>query len=367
MSSNTKNKNGLDRFFELAKNEKVVFTKEQSAKIINKFAYNSKFGFLANLGIKLKLVSFASIAVVSTMFFTNKIATNSEKTNFNQIEVANIKSNTISDDSLVNNSVNKIEKKFSSVSSKSIENLNKEFNSLSKENVNSNDFVLNNSEISLAYKNDNLTLNNDNLIDNYIKKNEYSSIIKDFQSDEIKTIAFDFSKHNGVSISMINSLSKFGSKLTNLSGMKAVWIINKQINVGVMGYGTQNPIDMSFKDIQNNSANGQMALGYGGLFFEYIINPDDRLHYSINTAFGGGGFNFQKSDITNKPWGAFLILEPGLSLEYKVAKYFRIGLEGSYKLSETIQKNDYYSNDNAYNNLSLNGLSGGIFLKIGLF
>jgi hypothetical protein len=190
-------------------------------------------------------------------------------------------------------------------------------------------------------------------------------------SDELKTIAFDYAIHNGFSVSPSIRLTNMAGSFSSLIGGKVSWIMNNEVTVGLIGMGYLGTNKFNYTHSSGEKFNGNMSLGYGGLFLEYTFNPDNKLHYSINSSAGFGGFKLATPIGTtakvSSPWGTFYFVEPGANIEYTYSKHLRFGVEASYRHSSVFQKSADYKQDLNFNNIQLSSISGGFFIKFGIF
>lgn len=118
-----------------------------------------------------------------------------------------------------------------------------------------------------------------------------------------------------------------------LVGGRGGWIINHTFVIGGGGYGLANNIN------GNQLVSGKVPLinfGYGGFEMEYIYDSDNLIHFTAYTLIGGGSVNYRdpanhdKFD-NNEDMQTFFILEPAVSVELNVVKFFRINFGASYR------------------------------------
>jgi len=119
--------------------------------------------------------------------------------------------------------------------------------------------------------------------------------------------------------------------------------------------------------------------GYGGILIEPVFAPRFPVHLSFPVLIGAGGIALTE-DRNNDDWDdwndwddwdydsdnnvlesdAFLVIEPGVELEFNLARYLRMGAGVSYRFTNGITldgRKDYL----------MNGLSGTVNLKFGIF
>ncbi|HEX2926101.1 MAG TPA: hypothetical protein VHP38_07580 [Ruminiclostridium sp.] len=145
------------------------------------------------------------------------------------------------------------------------------------------------------------------------------------------------------------------------------WLINHQFLIGGGGFGLTNDI------LANENVEGALGFinrpkldfGYGGLIMEYYQNPMKLFHWSVSLLIGGGGISYREGDFMEHSWrdikpDAFFVLEPAVSGELNVAKYFKIGLGAGYRFISGV--NMYGIGNTDLGNFSIN-----LALKFGKF
>ncbi len=162
--------------------------------------------------------------------------------------------------------------------------------------------------------------------------------------------------YGGPEVKFTNINNQFGL----LVGGRGGWIINHSIVLGGAGYGLTNAVDA--KVLGPDSAK-YLAFGYGGFVIEWIIKSDKMIHFSISSLIGGGGAGFRKdlhNDNAEDRDDAFLVIEPGATVELNVTKFLRLSLGASYRYVNGIEST-------ATSDESLSGLSVAILLRFGKF
>lgn len=145
------------------------------------------------------------------------------------------------------------------------------------------------------------------------------------------------------------------------------WLINHQFLIGGGGYGLANDIlaDQQVTDIFGYTERPKLNFGYGGLMLEYYHNPMRLIHFSVSLLVGGGGISYREGFFMEHSSGdntpdAFFVLEPGISGELNVAKFFKIGLGASYRWASGV-------NMVGIKNSDLSNFSVNLALKFGKF
>lgn len=141
-------------------------------------------------------------------------------------------------------------------------------------------------------------------------------------------------------------------------GGQGGWIINHTLVIGLGGYGLVNNIDFDDDDCS------YLAVGYGGLLLEYIIESHKLVHLSLQAIIGGGGVGHRNDwyckDKYEYNGDAFFVFEPGANLMLNLHKIARVGIGGTYRYARGVRYENVRDSD-------LSGLTGQIILKFGSF
>ncbi|MBN2347672.1 MAG: hypothetical protein JXJ22_02475 [Bacteroidales bacterium] len=188
---------------------------------------------------------------------------------------------------------------------------------------------------------------------------EESSFVR--QDDDFKTILGSNSIGGygafSVSYSMIDDRN--GMVFSGRGGV----VLGHIFAMGFGGSGFINEIYFN-EELQSDAS---LSGGYGGIFFEPIIAPKFPVHISLPVLLGVGGVALSSIDRNLNDFNywvedseAFFVIEPGVELEFNITRFFRFAIAGSYRFTNNIS---LYT----YDNLSLNGFSGGVICKFGKF
>jgi hypothetical protein len=172
-------------------------------------------------------------------------------------------------------------------------------------------------------------------------------------------------------------LSPIDGSLTMWTGGRGAWIINHSFAIGAGGYGLipSKKINCPIHEYKERS---YITGGYGGLFVEYSIMPKSVVHFSVNCLLGAGGLTYFASSNNYKdfysierdhPYSVFFVAEPGIAVELNVAKWFRLGLEASYRIAPNSDLT--YTESGIVKSVmkegALDGISVGLAFKFGKF
>jgi hypothetical protein len=205
------------------------------------------------------------------------------------------------------------------------------------------------------------------------------------QDGEMKTL-FNKSSDAKVSHGGYGSFSVGYSQVDNMDaiqvGGRAAWIANHRFAIGLAGYGFFNTLSKNY-NIEDDPSKYNLAGGYGGLFIEPILMPNKPIHVSFPVIFGVGGVSAMQSDnwttnysnhsVNYYDTDAYLVIEPGIDIEFNIVKFFRLALGASYRYTNGVNLKYKYL-DNNYEEQSivvdkdaLNSFTVNIGFKFGWF
>lgn len=176
---------------------------------------------------------------------------------------------------------------------------------------------------------------------------------------------------------------KVNNQFSLLLGGKGGWVINNKFVIGGGGYGmpsnntfdyTENLEDIDGNLVVDSTRKLDLGMGYGGIFFEYVLNPKKALHLTFPLFIGAGGAQIgirseQETNITSQQdystyeyieSSGFFVLEPGVNIELNMTKYFRLDFGASYRFISGTQLQRLSSNN-------LSDFSFNLGLKFGKF
>ena len=170
----------------------------------------------------------------------------------------------------------------------------------------------------------------------------------------------------------INGFGSFDMKYTNLIdrpsliiGAQGGVLLDHHFYVGGAGYGLATNVQFeSNQDGETYNLKG----GYAGVMLGGVIAPSSIVHLYIPVLVGAGSFDVSDPDynlggfpreITIES-SAFFVIEPGLQLDINIARFFRLGLGGSWRFVEG-------SEFNLVNNDDLSNWAAEISFRFGRF
>jgi hypothetical protein len=160
-----------------------------------------------------------------------------------------------------------------------------------------------------------------------------------------------------------------GQTVHSFQGSAGV-IFNKRFALGAAFYSTLNEFtpEMEIDDRL------YLDLRYGGVRAEYILNPDNLVHFSFPLTIGGGEASMDyKGDLSSvgDPFGEdhFFFVEPGVQAEVNLIKNARLFVGASYRFVSGLDY-DYNSTVSELVNIQssdINGLALNLGIRFGLF
>ena len=185
-------------------------------------------------------------------------------------------------------------------------------------------------------------------------------------TDTSNYIEFNDSKNivHGVYFGLNFNYGEIDGKSAYMAGAKIAYVANKKLEVGFTGVGF-------YSDQKANAiVEGPEIYGaYGGLHLEPIFFGDSEVSLSFPMLIGGGAASYAYDAFDSiggieytdpDDWSPFFVFEPGASVLYNVSSYLQLELGVKYRLTSTL---DMYPGSVQ----NLNGFSGGIGIKIGVF
>lgn len=151
------------------------------------------------------------------------------------------------------------------------------------------------------------------------------------------------------------------------AGTTIAMIANHGLAIGFSGKGF---FTEPYEFAPNSNTSFSYAGGYGGFLIEPIIFPKYPVHVSFPILLGAGGITRNRMTDFDYPYDyteffvedaeAFMIAEPGIEIEFNVARWMRLAIGGSYRFTTSLEPDEFDSNP-------LNGFTGGMSFKFGMF
>ena len=188
------------------------------------------------------------------------------------------------------------------------------------------------------------------------------------QNDDDQYITFNDRKNvvHGVYLGLSTYFGEIEGEDTYIGGLKVAYVANRQFEVGFMGnvlYSQQN----IFNPRTNN--NDDIVAVYGGLHLEPILFGKKRGSLSFPILIGGGGVGYvdhnavvndENVDLNDDDIDAVFVLEPGMNVLFNISRFVQLEAGFRYRMSSKIELAQSPVD-------RLNGFSGGIGVKLGVF
>jgi len=116
-------------------------------------------------------------------------------------------------------------------------------------------------------------------------------------------------------------------------GGKGGAVFNEKLVFGGIGFGMVNTPKFTGNNLSDDlNTPLEMSFGAGGIFLEYIFNFGDRIVFSIPLNIMAGGIKIKESGMeTEIESSAFLIIEPGINIDFHVSDFYTQSLFISYR------------------------------------
>jgi len=196
-----------------------------------------------------------------------------------------------------------------------------------------------------------------------VKKSKH---VETYNPNEIQTLTgpghatgFYFGFHS--EYSQIAGYDAFGA------GGTFALIANHGLAIGFSGKGF---FTEPYKVLPASNTSYSYTGGYGGFLIEPIIFPKYPVHVSFPILLGAGGiarsiltdynYPYEYTQVYVENAEAFLVAEPGVEIEFNVARWMRLALGGSYRFTTPLESTVFESNP-------MDGFTAGFSMKFGKF
>ena len=151
------------------------------------------------------------------------------------------------------------------------------------------------------------------------------------------------------------------------AGGTLAYIANHGLAVGFSGKGF---FTEPYETLPGSNTSYGYTGGYGGILIEPIVFPRYPVHVAFPILLGGGGiarsiitdyfYPYDHTDMYVEHAEAFLIAEPGVEIEFNVARWMRLAVGGSYRFTTALDNSTFESNP-------MDGFTAGFSFKFGKF
>ncbi len=188
------------------------------------------------------------------------------------------------------------------------------------------------------------------------------------QNDDDQYITFNDRKNvvHGVYLGLSTYFGEIEGENTYIGALKVAYVANRQFEVGFMANVLYSPQDI-FNPRTNN--NDDIVAVYGGLHLEPILFGKKRVSLSFPLLIGGGVAGYvdhdavvrdEDVDLNDDDLDAVFVLEPGMNVLFNISRYVQLEAGFRYRMSSRIELAQSPVD-------RLNGFSGGIGVKLGVF
>ncbi len=188
------------------------------------------------------------------------------------------------------------------------------------------------------------------------------------QEDEESYITFNDRRNvvHGVYVGIGMGYGEIEGQDTYIGTFKVAYVANQQFEVGFLArglYSRQNIFNPRSGD------NDDLFAGYAGFHLEPILFGKSLVSLSFPVFIGGGAVGYVDRDIVENDedfdfedddLDAVFVLEPGVSALFNISRYVQLEAGVRYRFSSKIELTDSPID-------RINGFSGGIGIKLGIF
>ena len=144
---------------------------------------------------------------------------------------------------------------------------------------------------------------------------------------------------------------EMGAKAGDINGQSGLFVggafaavFSSKMNIGLAGYGLTTGVDADTYD--DNNKLYHIDMGYGGLLIEPVLWNKNVVHLTAPTILGVGGAGLRSNhfltreerdslnrdrDFHHDDSDAFIVVEPGLSVEINLLRNVRLDLGATYR------------------------------------
>lgn len=191
--------------------------------------------------------------------------------------------------------------------------------------------------------------------------------VKPYDPNEIQTLTGQ-GRSVGFYFGLNSTYSQIEGRNTYGVGGTLAIIANHGLAIGLAGTGF---FSDPYEEIPGSNRSYGYTGGYGGLLIKPIIFPKYPVHVSFPVLLGGGAvgrsvlinyyYPYDYTEVYVENFESFMIAEPGIEIEFNIARWMRLGLMATYRFTTT------FSEPSIFDSNPLNGFTGGLSLEFGKF
>lgn len=161
-------------------------------------------------------------------------------------------------------------------------------------------------------------------------------------NDDIHTLSKG-ARHQGGYGGLSFKFTQFDDKYVALAGIRAGWIIDRAVAIGIDAYGVIPSTEYSGVDPFSDT---RLVGGYGGLNIEPILFSNKVIHVTFPVSGGAGwlgyvydweedDYEYHDDDLVDGD--VFWYVEPAVAMELNITKFLRMNMGASYRFAQDFE------------------------------
>jgi hypothetical protein len=144
----------------------------------------------------------------------------------------------------------------------------------------------------------------------------------------------DNNRQNQFYVDLVGKTAALNGGWGLLGGMKAGYNFNRNVSLGLAGYGMI-PNELGGSYINSNGRD-TLHLGYGGVDAAYNYYLSEKFYLTGMMMIGAGRVDYENLGGNDY----FFIVEPGVSLNYMITSWFGLGVSADYRFASGVNYAD---------------------------
>jgi hypothetical protein len=137
---------------------------------------------------------------------------------------------------------------------------------------------------------------------------------------------FEPNFRNDIVVAPLLKFSQVNDEFAFFAGGRLGWIINSRYVLGLEGHWLVNDVP---GPSTRTGLRPDLAMKYGGITLEYIIRPEDVVHFSLSSLFAMGSVEYDFSPARDDD--TYWVVEPALNVYLSLTQYLQLGLGVGYR------------------------------------
>ena len=201
-----------------------------------------------------------------------------------------------------------------------------------------------------------------------------------YESDQIQSI-FTRKKSNGGYGAFSLGYAQIDGRDALVAGARGAFIFDHSLAIGLGGFGFVNNLNYrSYYHHEESKYRFTTTGGYGGILIEPILFGKKPVHLSFPVILGIGGVALVDDHSWDWDWDweddhdyynydndVFFVVEPGIELEFNLARFFRLAAFASYRFTSELELYDVTAPNNRMDPDLLETFNFGLTFKFGKF